>query len=60
MKSIYISDDLEAIRVQVREYVEREIVPNVEEWEEAKSIPGEVLDEMGKLGFFGLRVPEEF
>jgi len=60
MKSIYISDDLEAIRAQVREYVEREIVPNVAEWDEAKSIPSEVLDEMGKLGFFGLRVPEEF
>lgn len=60
MKSIYISEDLEAIRAQVREYIEREIVPNVEEWEEAKSIPREVLDEMGKLGFFGLRIPEEF
>ena len=60
MKSIYINDDLEAIRVQVREYVEREIVPNVEAWEEAKSIPREVLDEMGKLGFFGLRLSEEF
>ena len=60
MKSIYIDDDLEAIRLQVREYVEREIVPNVEQWEEDRAVPREVLDEMGKLGFFSLRIPEEY
>jgi len=58
-KSIYITDDLEAIRAQTREYVEREIVPRAESWEE-DGVPREVLDEMGRLGFFGLRVPEEY
>ena len=57
-KSIYINDDLEAIRAQVREYVEREIVPSAAGWESG-GVPREVLDEMGRLGFFGLRVPEE-
>ncbi|MGH8873510.1 MAG: acyl-CoA dehydrogenase family protein [Acidimicrobiia bacterium] len=57
-KSIYISDDLEAIRAQIREYVEKEIVPRAAEWEES-GVPREVLDDMGKLGFFGLRIPEE-
>lgn len=60
MRSIYVDDDLRAIRDQVREYVERELVPNVEQWEEAGEVPREVLDEMGKLGFFGLRIPEEY
>ena len=59
MRSIYVDDDLEAIRLAVREFVEKEIVPNVDEWEEKRVVPGEVLDEMGKLGFFGLRIPEE-
>ncbi|HEX9863638.1 MAG TPA: acyl-CoA dehydrogenase family protein [Acidimicrobiia bacterium] len=58
-KSIYITDDLEAIRAQTREYVEREIVPRAESWEEV-GVPRGVLDEMGRLGFFGLRVPEEY
>lgn len=57
-KSIYINDDLEAIRAQVREYVEREIVPRAAGWESG-GVPRDVLDEMGRLGFFGLRVPEE-
>ena len=60
MRSIYIDDDLEAIRAQVREYVEREVVPHVESWEEEGAVPRALLDEMGKLGLFGLRVPERY
>lgn len=59
MRSIYVDEDLAAIRGQVRQYVEREIVPNVETWESEGRIPRARLDEMGQLGFFGLRIPEE-
>jgi acyl-CoA dehydrogenase len=58
MKSIYLTEDLEAIRAQTRQYVESEIVPNAGLWEDG-GVPREVLDEMGRLGFFGLRIPEE-
>ena len=58
MKSIYMTEDLEAVRSQTRAYVEREIVPNAPDWE-TEGVPREVLDDMGKLGFFGLRIPEE-
>lgn len=60
MKSIYIDDDLEAIRLNVKDFVEREILPNVETWERERAVPRELLDEMGKLGFFGLRIPEQY
>jgi len=60
VKSIYIDDDLDAIRNQVRAYVENEVVPHVDEWEQARAIPRTKLDEMGKLGFFGLRIPERY
>lgn len=60
MKSIYINDDLRSIQAQVREYVEKEIVPKAQQWEAEGSIPPQVLDRMGKLGFFGLRIPETY
>ncbi|HET8740565.1 MAG TPA: acyl-CoA dehydrogenase family protein [Acidimicrobiia bacterium] len=60
MKSIYMDDDLAAIRDQVREYVEREVVPHVADWEAEGVVPRALLDEMGRLGFFGLRIPEEY
>jgi acyl-CoA dehydrogenase len=58
-KSIYISDDLAAIRAQTREYVEKEIVPRAGDWEE-DGVPRSVLEDMARLGFFGLRAPEEY
>ena len=60
MKSIYINEDLADIRDHVRSYVENEVVPRVEEWEAKRSVPRSVLDEMGSLGFFGLRIPEDY
>ena len=60
MKSVYIDDDLAAIRGQVREYVEKEVVPHVDTWEAERAIPRSLLDEMGKLGLFGLRIPEAY
>lgn len=59
MLSVYVDDDLAAIRDHTREYVAKEIVPHVEEWENAGAVPREVLDDMGRLGFFALRIPEE-
>jgi acyl-CoA dehydrogenase len=60
VRSIYIDEDLEAIRQSIRSFVENEIVPNVDEWEAAGAVPTELLLEMGRLGFYGLRVPEEY
>lgn len=58
--SIYIDEDLKAIAAQTAEYVEREIVPRGDEWEAQEHIPREILRQMGQLGFFGLRIPEEY
>jgi acyl-CoA dehydrogenase len=58
--NIYLNEDLEAISAQIAEYVEREIVPNGDEWEQAGSVPRDVLRRMGEIGFFGLRVEEEY
>ncbi|HEX2152727.1 MAG TPA: acyl-CoA dehydrogenase family protein [Acidimicrobiia bacterium] len=58
--SIYLDEDLRAIASQTAEYVEREIVPKAEAWESEGRVPREVLRHMGGLGFFGLRVPEEY
>ena len=59
MRSIYVDADLDAIRKAVGDYTESEIIPRVEEWEAAGQVPRSVLEDMGRLGFFGLRVPEQ-
>ncbi|MGH9896857.1 MAG: acyl-CoA dehydrogenase family protein, partial [bacterium] len=58
--SIYDSEDLKAIRQQTRRFVEEKVLPQADEWEQAGRVPPEILKEMGAIGFFGLRVPEEY
>jgi acyl-CoA dehydrogenase len=48
------------LRDQLRRFVETEIKPAGAAWEEAGSVPREVLRRMGGLGFLGLRAPEAF
>jgi acyl-CoA dehydrogenase len=48
------------LRESIRRYVEREIVPKAAAWEEQGFVPREVLRDMGRLGFLGLRYPEQF
>jgi acyl-CoA dehydrogenase len=58
--SIYDTEDLEPIRQQTRRFVEEKVLPQADEWEKAGRVPREILKEMGAIGFFGLRVPEQY
>jgi acyl-CoA dehydrogenase len=51
---------LQLLRETIRRFVEREVVPEADAWEQQGFVPREVLREMGRLGFLGLRYPEEF
>ncbi len=55
-----MDDTLRLLQESIRRYVEKEIVPRAHAWEEQGFVPREVLREMGKLGFLGLRYAEEF
>lgn len=56
---IYETEELADIRAQARRFIEEQVVPNGEAWEESGLVPRDVLRTMGELGFFSLNVPEE-
>jgi len=60
MKSLYFTTDHEIFRRMVRQFVEKEVTPNAEEWEKNKRIPRAVWNRMGDLGFFGVNYPEKY
>jgi len=60
MTNPYFSDELTMLRDQIRRFVETEIVPHGDAWEEAGKVPREVFAKMGELGFLGMRYPEEY
>ena len=54
-----IADTLRLLRESIRRYVEKEVAPKAAAWEAQGFVPREVLREMGRLGFLGLRYAEE-
>src|SRR3954451_17831424 len=48
------------LRDQVRRFVEEEIKPRADAWEEQGCVPRDVLRRMGELGFLGIRYPAEY
>ena len=59
-RSPYFTEEHEALRDQVRRFVETEIKPHALAGEEQGFVPREVLRRMGSLGFFGIRYPAEY
>jgi len=47
-------------RKTVRRFVDEELNPHVDEWEKNGGFPKEIFKKMGKLGFLGIRFPEEY
>ena len=53
-------EEHELFRRSLRRFVQEEIAPHVDEWEELEEIPRELFRRMGELGFLGLEYPREY
>ena len=60
MDIIQYSDEHRIFRQMLRKFLEREIIPHVEEWEEAGIVPRSAWKKMGEQGFLCTAVPEEY
>jgi acyl-CoA dehydrogenase len=47
-------------RATVRSFVEKEIAPHIEEWEQAGQMPRWIWPRMGELGFLGVEYDEKY
>ncbi|MFO7965667.1 MAG: acyl-CoA dehydrogenase family protein [Desulfobacterales bacterium] len=56
----YFTKEHEMLRKAVREFVKKEIVPYVDEWEEAGETPMELYQKAGELGYLGIGYPVEY
>jgi len=55
----YFTDAHEELRLHIRRFLEKEVVPHLEEWEETL-FPDSIFKRFGELGFLGLRYPPEY
>src|SRR4051812_41105327 len=52
-------DHHDELRMSIRRFVEKELTPHIDEWEET-TFPDSVFRRMGELGFLGINKPEEY
>jgi len=58
---IYFNKDHEMVRKAVREFVDKEINPHMDEWEEKGEAPlHDLFKKMGDLGFLGIRYDPQY
>jgi len=54
----YFDPSHQLVRNSVRRFVEREILPDIDQWEEAESFPRELYLKAGAAGILGIGYPE--
>ncbi len=50
----------EELRASIRGFLERELTPHAQEWEEARWFPDEVFGKLASQGLLGLKYPEAY
>ena len=53
-------DEHEDLRASVRGFIERELAPHAQQWEEDRWFPDEVFAKMAAQGLLGLKYPESY
>jgi alkylation response protein AidB-like acyl-CoA dehydrogenase len=56
-RAMLLADDQIAIQNAARRFASEKLSPHAVEWDRAKTLPRDVLSELGQLGFLGLLVP---
>ena len=54
----YFDPSHQMVRDSVRRFVEREVLPDIDAWEEAESFPRELYLKAGAAGILGIGYPE--
>ncbi|MBL4868753.1 MAG: acyl-CoA dehydrogenase family protein [Pseudomonadales bacterium] len=60
MNNPYFNEEHNILRDQIKKFVDKEIVPYGEAWEEQGYVPRELLKKMGEVGLFGLMHEEKY
>lgn len=54
------NENQKMIAQMVRDFAEKEIRPNLNEWDEKEHFPVDVMKKMGELGLLGIYIPEQY
>lgn len=60
MTSYYFNEEHKLFRQSLKEFLNKEVVPNIDQWEKDGRIPKELWKKFGEMGYFGLNFPEQY
>jgi acyl-CoA dehydrogenase len=60
MEEMYFTEEHELFRKSLKDFLQIEVVPHIDKWEEDGVVERFIWKKMGDMGFFGINYPEEF
>ncbi len=60
MRSTYFSEEHHSFRQSLKDFLQQEVVPHIEKWEETGTIDRFIWKKFGDMGFFGINYPEAY
>jgi len=60
MTDTNLEENLKIIRQSARDFAETHIRPHVMQWDESQEFPKQLMHDLGKQGFLGVLVPEQY
>lgn len=60
MDSIYFTEEHHLFRESLKDFLQKEVVPHIEKWEETGVIDRFIWKKFGDMGFFGIKYPEVY
>ncbi len=57
---MYFNEEHRLFRQGLRDFLDQEVMPYIDEWEEQERIPKDIWRKMGEMGYLGLDYPEAY
>ncbi len=57
---MYFTEEHELFRKSLKDFLQKEVVPHINKWEETGTVERFIWKKMGEMGFFGINYPEEY
>jgi len=60
MNELYFTEEHNFFRKSFRDFLQKEVVPHIDKWEEKGTIERFIWKKMGEMGYFGISYPEKY
>ncbi|GGW71379.1 alkylation response protein AidB-like acyl-CoA dehydrogenase [Winogradskyella epiphytica] len=60
MSNLYFTEEHNLFRESLRDFLQKEVVPHIDKWEETGQIERFIWKKFGDMGYFGLAYPEKY